>query len=121
MALYTLAPIDNSEDAKIFFETYNIPYQVIVRGENKGKLRVKTSRSVEDDAAPVAKRRMERAGYGVLCDHSNVFRDADDRPVITFSPYHIGIDSIEVPGYEVEISDLSLYGDGARTIVMRQK
>ena len=35
MALYTLAPIDNSEDAKIFFETYNIPYQVIVRGENK--------------------------------------------------------------------------------------
>ena len=57
----------------------------------------------------------------VLCDHSNVFRDADDRPVITFSPYHIGIDNIEVPGYEVEISDLSLYGDGARTIVMRQK
>lgn len=121
MALYTLAPIDNSEDAKIFFETYNIPYQVIVRGENKGKLRVKTSRSVEDDAVPVAKRRMERAGYGVLCDHSNVFRDADDRPVITFSPCHIGIDNIEVPGYEVEISDLSLYSDGARTIVMRQK
>lgn len=50
MPLYTLAPIDNYEDGKVFFETYNIPYQVITRGENKGKLRVKPSRAVEDDA-----------------------------------------------------------------------
>ena len=121
MALYTLAPIDNSEDAKIFFETYNIPYQVIVRGENKGKLRVKTSRPVEDDAVPVAKRRMERAGYGVLCDHSNVFRAKGDRPVVTFNPCYEAISGIVVRGYDIEISDLCLYNDGTKTIVIREK
>ena len=37
MPLYTLAPIDNYEDGKVFSETYSIPYQVITRGENKGE------------------------------------------------------------------------------------
>ena len=41
MAIYTLALINNHEDGKIFFDTYNILYQVITRGTNSGKLRVK--------------------------------------------------------------------------------
>lgn len=44
MATYTLALINNHEDGKIFFGTYNIPYQVITRGANAGKLRVKQPR-----------------------------------------------------------------------------
>ena len=45
MATFTLALINNHEAGKLFFETYNIPYQVITKGENKGKLRVKATRS----------------------------------------------------------------------------
>ena len=52
--------------------------------------------------------------YEILCDHSNVFRDEDDRTVGTFSPYHdISPDIVQeiyLPGYDVEISDLSIYG-----------
>ena len=48
MAAFTLALINNHEAGKLFFETYNIPYQVITRGENKGKLRVKVTRSLDD-------------------------------------------------------------------------
>ena len=47
MAAFTLALINNHEAGKLFFETYNIPYQVITRGENKGKLRVKATRSLD--------------------------------------------------------------------------
>lgn len=36
-----LAGVNNQEDAKIFFERYDIPYSVISRGVNKGMLRVK--------------------------------------------------------------------------------
>ena len=41
MVTYTLALINNHEDGKLFFDTYNIPYQVITRGTNAGKLRIK--------------------------------------------------------------------------------
>lgn len=34
MATYTLALINNHEEGKLFFEAYNIPYQIISRGEN---------------------------------------------------------------------------------------
>lgn len=121
MPLYTLAPIDNYEDGKIFFETYNIPYQVIARGDNKGKLRVKTSRAVEDDAIFKARRAMERTGYGVLCVHSNVFRAEGDRPMVTFNPCYEAISDIVVRGYDIEISDLCLYNGGTKTIVVREK
>ena len=43
-----------------------------------------------------------------------MFRDEDDRTVVTFSPYHdISSDvagEIFLPGYDVEISNLSIYG-----------
>ena len=50
MAAYILALINNHEDGKRFFETYNIPYQIITRGENKGKLRVKATRYSDGQA-----------------------------------------------------------------------
>lgn len=121
MATFTLALINNHEDGKLFFEAYNIPYQVITRGENKGKLRVKTTRSSDGQAVLDARKELEYAGYGLLCDHSNVFRDEDDNPVVTFSPYH-GVPSVvEVPGYDVEISELSIYSYGTKTVVMRKQ
>ena len=52
-----------------------------------------------------------------------MFRDEDDRTVVTFSPYHdISPDSAEeifLPGYDVEVSDLSIYGYGTKTVVIR--
>lgn len=52
-----------------------------------------------------------------------MFRDEDDWTVITFSPYH-DISSeiageIYLPGYDVEVSDLSIYGYGTKTVVIR--
>lgn len=125
MATFTLALINNHETGRLFFEAYNIPYQVITRGENKGKLRVKTTRSSDGQAVLEARKELERAGYGILCDHSNVFRDEDDNPVVTFSPYH-GVNhgvigEIDVPGYDVEISELSIYSYGTKTVVMRKQ
>ena len=78
MAAYILALINNHEDGKRFFETYNIPYQIITRGENKGKLRVKATRSSDGQAVLEARKELEYAGYGSLADHSNVFRDEND-------------------------------------------
>ena len=52
-----------------------------------------------------------------------MFRDEDDRTVVTFSPYHdISPDIAEeiyLPGYDVEVSDLSIYGYGTKTVVIR--
>ena len=121
MATFTLALINNHEDGKLFFETYNIPYQVITRGENKGKLRVKATRSLDGQAVLDARKELEYAGYGFLADHSNVFRDEDDRTVVTFSPYYAVPNVIEVPVYDVEVSDYSIYSYWTKTIVMRRR
>lgn len=110
----------NNKKGYSFFETYNIPYQVITRGENKGKLRVKATRSSDGQAVLDARKELEYAGYGFLADHSNVFRDEDDRTVVTFSPYNAVPKVIDVPGYDVEVSDYSIYSYGTKTIVMRQ-
>ena len=52
-----------------------------------------------------------------------MFRDEDDRTVVTFSPYHdissAVAEEIYLPGYTVEISDLSIYGYGTKTVVIR--
>ena len=109
MAAYILALINNHEDGKRFFETYNIPYQIITRGENKGKLRVKAIRSSDGQAVLEARKELEYAGYGSLADHSK-----------TFSPYNAVPKVIDVPGYDVEVSDYSIYSYGTKTIVMRR-
>lgn len=43
MATFILVLIKNCGDEKQFFETYNIAYQVITRGEDKRKFRVKAT------------------------------------------------------------------------------
>ena len=123
MATYTLALFNNHEPGKLFFDTCHIPYQVITRGANTGKLRVKQPRSYDSSKVLEVRRQLKEQGYGILCDHSNVFRDEDDRTVVTFSPYHdISSDvagEIFLPGYDVEISNLSIYGYGTKTVVIR--
>ena len=120
MAAYILALINNHEDGKRCFETYNIPYQIITRGENKWMLRVKATRYSDGQAVLEARKELEYAGYGFLADHSNVFRDENDRTVITFSPYNAVPKVIDVPGYDVEVSDYSIYSYGTKTIVTRR-
>ena len=53
-----------------------------------------------------------------------MFRDEDDRTGVTFSPYHdVSPDvagEIFLLGYDdVEISNLSIYGYGTKTVVIR--
>lgn len=72
MATYTLALINNYEEEKLFFDTYNIPYQVITRGANSGKLRVKQPRSYDSSKVLEVRRMLTEQGYVILCDHSNV-------------------------------------------------
>lgn len=123
MATYTLALINNHEEGKIFFDTYNIPYQVITKGVNAGKLRVKQPRSYDSSKVLEVRRLLTEQGYGILFDHSNVFRDKDDWTVVTFSPYHdISPDIAEeiyLLGYDVDVSDLSIYGYRTKTVVIK--
>lgn len=51
------------------------------------------------------RKELEYAGYGMLCDYSNLFCDEDDKSVVTFSPYNAVPGAIEIPGYDVEVSD----------------
>ena len=81
---------------------------------------MKATRSSDGQAVLDARKELEYAGYGFLADHSNVFRDEDDRTVVTFSPYNAVPKVIDVPGYDVEVSDYSIYSYGTKTIVMRQ-
>ena len=75
---------------------------------------MKAIRSSDGQAVLDARKELEYAGYGFLADHSNVFRDEDDRTVVTFSPYNVVPKVIEVPGYDVEISDYSIYSYGSK-------
>lgn len=59
MVTYTLALINNHEDGKLFFDTYNIPYQVITRGTNAGKLRVKQPRSYDSSKVLEVRRQLK--------------------------------------------------------------
>ena len=81
---------------------------------------VKRFRDVDSRMLMEVKHAMEYAGLGMLCDHSNIFRDENDRTVVTFSPYHLSprLYEIDLPGYDVEISDYSIYGYGTKTIVI---
>ena len=79
---------------------------------------MKSTRSSDGQAVLDARKELEYAGYGFLADHSNVFRDEDDRTVVTFSPYDAVPKGIDVPGYDVEVSDYSIYSYGTKTILI---
>ena len=66
---------------------------------------IKQSRSYDGSKVFEVRRLLTEQGYGILCAHSNVFRDEDDRTVATFSPYHdispYVTGEIYLPGYDV--------------------
>ncbi len=39
-----IASVNDHAQAKLFFDEFNIPYEVVTEGQNKGKLRVKPNR-----------------------------------------------------------------------------
>jgi hypothetical protein len=124
MPVFEVVHVNNVEEAKRFFDAYNIQYEIISRGENKGMLRTRRTREKDSYVLLEVRRQLEDAGLGAVCDHSNVFRDANDRTVVTFSPYHLlPLATLEqyLYGYDVEISDYSIYGYGTRTIVIRRQ
>ena len=101
-----LARVNNYDQARLFFEEFNIPYELITRGENKGKLRVKPLRRTDLFNQFEAEKRLQNAGLDYLIDHKNYFRDADDNTVCTFSPYTAdrvpeGIPWIKVSDYSI--------------------
>lgn len=111
-----LANVNNHAQAKMFFEEFNIPYEIITRGENKGKLRVKPVRSVDFFNLVEAERRLQNAGLDYLVDHKNYFRDADDNTVCTFSPYTADRLPEGVPW--LKMSNYSIYGMYTKTFVV---
>ena len=121
-----LAEVNNHEAAKLLFDRYDIPYEIITRGENKGKLRVKTVRDRDmDHAQPIMD--AVRKAIPALCDHAVVFRDINDHVIITFSPYALlkpgkyEIDGMNGVGADVEaeVMEYSIYGYGTRTVVIK--
>ena len=111
-----LAKVNDHDQAKLFFEEFNIPYEVITRGENKGRLRVKPVRSVDGRNLLEAKRKLEAASLGYIVDHMNCFRDEEDRTVCTFSPYTA--DAVPYGTDWLEMSDYSIYGMWTKTFVI---
>lgn len=111
-----IANVNDYEQAKLFFDEFNIPYEVVTRGENKGKLRVKPNREKDRYNLFEAEKRLQNAGLGHIVDHSRYFRDADDNTVCTFSPYDLHPNMEGVPW--LKVSDHSIYGCGTRTYVV---
>jgi hypothetical protein len=111
-----LAKVNNYDQAKLFFDEYNIPYEVISRGENKGKLRVKSVRRVDLFNLFEAEKRLRNANLDHLIDHKNYFRDADDNTVCTFSPY--SADRVPEGVSWITVSDYSIYGVCTKTFVV---
>ena len=66
-----LAIVNNYAQAKLFFDEYNIPYEIITRGQNKGKLRVKPLRNTDRFNLIETESRLKNAGFGNIVDHSN--------------------------------------------------
>ena len=118
MATFELAHILNHKQGKAFFDQFNIPYEVIAHGANKGKLKTKTLRSKDYQAVARAKEKISGYGWEELCDHANVFRDVNDNAVVTFSP-SAQVDPGLIPW--AEVSDIPLNGAGITIVIRPQK
>lgn len=90
-----VAPVNVPSEAIRLFNRFNIPYEIISRGENKGLPRIKKPGQRGFLAILDAERALDDIGYRGLCDHANVFIDADGKPVVTFSPYNVMAKIIE--------------------------
>ena len=115
--LTAFAAVNDPQEAKLFFEEYDIPYKEITRGENKGKLRVRPIRAKEYELRRETERKLRRSHLEIVIDHPNVFRDRKGNAVVTFSPYDI--DELPKNRPWLEMSDHSIYGNGTKTFVVR--
>ncbi|MCC8152652.1 MAG: hypothetical protein LIO96_14750 [Lachnospiraceae bacterium] len=125
------ACVNNTEAAIRLFEDYDIPYHLITKGENAGKIRVKSLRDGDYKRYCELEEVLKRHGYADIMDHSETFRDVDDELIFCFSPYRIFGEKIgedgkikyevpEVPGYESEVRYPGIYGYGTATAVFRR-
>ena len=119
-----LANVNDYEQAYYFFQEYNIPFEIITRGPNKGGLRVKPAREIDGMNAIKARSMiaktgiLEQPGFEMFCDHAKFFRDAEDNTVCTFSPYHCSRVPGELERIGVTMSEYSIYGMWTRTFVL---
>ena len=111
-----LANVNHYAQVKLLFDEYNIPYEIITRGQNKGKLRVKPLRNTDRFNLIETESRLKNAGFGNIVDHSNCFRDADDNTVCTFNPYTM--DRVPEGITWIKMSDYSIYGMCTKTFVV---
>lgn len=111
-----LAIVNDYSQAKLFFDEFNIPYEMITRGKNKGKLRVKPLRDIDRINAAESASRLKDAGLGHFVDHRNCFRDADDNTICTFSPYTAN--RIPEGITWLKMSEYSIYGMFTKTFVV---
>ena len=111
-----LAIVNDYDQARRFFEEYNIPYEIITRGENKGKLRVKQLRNKDRFNLIESESRLKNMGLGYIVDHKNCFRDANDNTICTFSPYTT--DRVPDGITWLKMSEFSIYGMCTKTFVI---
>ena len=111
------ARVNNCEAAKLFFADYNIPYEEITEGKDKGTLLVKAMDSEDQYQVLNAQKRLERSHLHVVTDHPNAFLDEDENVIVTFSPYDI--DALPPRRPWLEMSDHSIYGNDTKTFVVR--
>lgn len=122
-ARMAVANVNEQDEARHFFNEYDIPFKIMQSGPNKGRLAIIPVREIDQRRILEAKDALERNGFEWVIDHSNVFRDDKDRSVVTFSPYMDRVDElcgIVVDNYEVTVSAYSIYGMATPTIVCRE-
>ena len=78
------AYVNIPEQAILFFDEYNIPYEVT----KTGILKIKSLREKDFMNSLEAQRMLHNAGLDEINDHNNYFRDIADNTVVTFNPYH---------------------------------
>lgn len=121
-AKMVLASVNQQEEARLFFNEYDIPFQITASGQNKGKLRVLPMCSKDRKILMDVKKILKENGLDWVVDHSNVFRDENDNTVVTFSPYQDvrQLGGIMIGGFEFTYSERSIYGYGTYTVVARK-
>ena len=121
-AQMTVANISDQEQARHFFNLYNIPFQITKIGQNKGKLRIMPLREKDLEVMRKAKRALRDNGYGWAAENYKVFRDDQDNAVVTFGPGDSDrVHELEgvIGDFEVTCSRWSIYGNMTRTVVCR--
>ena len=112
-----IAPVNDVNAARLFFNEFNIPYEEITEGPDAGKLRIREPRSSDKMKVLEVERRCRRSRISEICDHANVFRDKDDNTIVTFNPYEV--EHVSKGKAWIEISDHSIYGYGTKAFVVK--